>query len=123
MLRALFWLSAGALAWTHVGYPLAAAALARRCPRPVRKGDVTPSVTVVVAAHDEEDVIGRRVENLLALDYPPENLEVVVASDDSADGTDSAVEAVAARRRGFGSRVGRARKDGRAGRRRRGVHQ
>jgi hypothetical protein len=58
---------------------------------------VTPSVTVVVAAHDEEDVIGRRVENLLALDYPPENLEVVVASDDSADGTNSAVEAVAAR--------------------------
>jgi cellulose synthase/poly-beta-1,6-N-acetylglucosamine synthase-like glycosyltransferase len=97
VLRALFWLSAGALAWTHVGYPLAAAALARRCPRPVRKGDVTPSVTVVVAAHDEEDVIGRRVENLLALDYPPENLEVVVASDDSADGTNSAVEAVAAR--------------------------
>jgi glycosyltransferase involved in cell wall biosynthesis len=97
VLRALFWLSAGALAWTHVGYPLAAAALARRCPRPVRKGDVTPSVTVVVAAHDEEDVIGRRVENLLALDYPPENLEVVVASDGSADGTDSAVEAVAAR--------------------------
>ena len=107
-----------------MGYPLAAAALARRCPRPVRKGDVTPSVTVVVAAHDEEDVIGRRVENLLALDYPPENLEVVVASDDSADGTDSAVEAVAAREPRVRPRASAARgKDGRAGRRRRGVHQ
>ena len=83
VLRALFWLSAGALAWTHVGYPLAADALARRRPRPIRKGDVTPSVTVVVAAHDEEDVIGRRVENLLELDYPPDRLEVVVASDGS----------------------------------------
>jgi glycosyltransferase involved in cell wall biosynthesis len=79
-----------------VGYPLAADALARRRPRPVRKGDVTPSVTVVVAAHDEEDVIGLRVENLLALDYPPDRLEVVVASDGSTDGTDEAVEAVAA---------------------------
>jgi hypothetical protein len=97
VLRALFWLSAGALAWTHVGYPVTAAALARRRPRPVRKGDVTPSVTVVVAAHDEEDVIGRRVENLLALDYPADRLEVVVASDGSDDGTDEAVEAVAAR--------------------------
>ena len=96
MVRVLFWLSAGALAWTHAGYPLAAAALARRRGRPVRKDDVTPSVTVVVAAHDEEDVIGRRVENLLTLDYPPDRLEVVVASDGSTDGTDGAVEALAA---------------------------
>ncbi|MGH3024382.1 MAG: glycosyltransferase [Gaiellaceae bacterium] len=96
MLRALFWLSAGALAWTHAGYPLAAAALARRRPRPVRKADVTPEVTVVVAAHDEEGVIARRLENLLALDYPPDRLAVVVASDGSADGTHAAVEEVAA---------------------------
>ncbi len=97
MLRAVFWVAGGALAWTHVGYPLAAAALARVRPRPVRREDVTPEVTVVVAAHDEEDVIGRRVENLLELDYPAERLSVVVASDGSTDGTDAAVEAVAGR--------------------------
>jgi glycosyltransferase involved in cell wall biosynthesis len=96
VLRAVFWLSAGAIAWTHVGYPLAAAALARRRPRPVRRADITPPVTVVVAAHDEEAVIGRRVENLLELDYPADRLEVVVASDGSADGTEQAVEALAA---------------------------
>jgi Glycosyl transferase family 2 len=96
VLRALFWLSAGALAWTHVGYPLAAAALARRRGRPVRKEDVTPSVTVVVAAHDEEEVIARRVDNLLALDYPPDRLAVVVASDGSTDGTNDVVAALAA---------------------------
>jgi glycosyltransferase involved in cell wall biosynthesis len=50
----------------------------------------------VVAAHDEADVIGSRVENLLALDYPPDRLEVIVASDGSTDGTDDAVEALAA---------------------------
>lgn len=93
--RALFWVSAGALAWTHAGYPLTAAALARLRPRPVRRADETPAVTIVVAAHDEEGVIARRLENLLALDYPPKRVEVVVASDGSTDGTDSAVEAVA----------------------------
>jgi Glycosyl transferase family 2 len=95
VLRAVFWLSAGAIAWTHVGYPLAAAALGRLRPRPVRRADVTPPVTVVVAAHDEEDVIGRRVENLLELDYPADRLEVVVASDGSSDGTVATVQALA----------------------------
>ena len=97
MLRAVFWVAGGALAWTHVGYPLTAAALARLRPRPVRRDDVTPEVTVVVAAHDEEDVIGARVENILALDYPLERLDLVVVSDGSTDGTDAAVEALAAR--------------------------
>jgi cellulose synthase/poly-beta-1,6-N-acetylglucosamine synthase-like glycosyltransferase len=97
VLRALFWLSAGALGWTHVGYPLAAAGLARRQARPVRKDDVTPDVVIVVPAHDEEAVIGRRVENLLALDYPPDRLRVIVASDGSGDGTDETIEALAER--------------------------
>src|SRR5687768_10392931 len=95
--RSLFWLAAGALAWTHAGYPLTAAALARLRPRPVRRDDATPEVTVVVAAHDEEGVIGRRVENLLRLDYPADRLAVVVASDGSTDGTNAVVEAAAAR--------------------------
>src|SRR5207248_2867331 len=83
--------------WTHVGYPAAAALAARVRGRPVRKGGVTPPVTVVVAAHDEEDVIERRLENLLGLDYPEELVEIVVASDASADRTDSLVAAVAVR--------------------------
>jgi cellulose synthase/poly-beta-1,6-N-acetylglucosamine synthase-like glycosyltransferase len=95
-LRAVFWLSAGALAWTHVGYPLAAAALARRRPRPVRQADLSPRVTVVVAAHNEEGVIGRRVVNLLELDYPHDRLDVVVASDGSEDATWQEVQALAA---------------------------
>jgi glycosyltransferase involved in cell wall biosynthesis len=54
-------------------------------------------VSVIVAAHDEESVIERRLENLLGLDYPPELVEIVVASDASSDGTDALVEAVAER--------------------------
>lgn len=95
--RLVFWGSLGALAWTHAGYPAAMSILARLRPRPVAKDDVTPSVAVVVSAHDEEDVIGRRVENLLALEYPAGLLQIVVASDGSTDRTDAIVEEIAAR--------------------------
>jgi cellulose synthase/poly-beta-1,6-N-acetylglucosamine synthase-like glycosyltransferase len=95
--KVLFWASLGTLGWTQVGYPLAAAALARVRARPVRKGNGTPTVTLIVAAHNEEDVIERRLENLLALDYPPDRVQIVVASDASTDRTDELVERVIAR--------------------------
>jgi len=97
VLKALFWGSLGALAWTHAGYPAAAAVGARLRPKRVRKAEITPRVTVIVPAHNEEAVIGRRVENLFALDYPSDRFEVVVASDASTDRTDAIVEEVGAR--------------------------
>jgi glycosyltransferase involved in cell wall biosynthesis len=96
-LKLLFWAALGGLAWTHAGYPLAAGLVARVRGRPVRKGGALPNVSVVVAAHDEEAVIERRLENLLGLDYPRELVEIVVASDASEDRTDELVEALAAR--------------------------
>jgi cellulose synthase/poly-beta-1,6-N-acetylglucosamine synthase-like glycosyltransferase len=96
--KVVFFGALGALAWTHVGYPAAMGVLARLRPRPIDRDDeTTPSVALVVSAHDEEDVIGRRVENLLALDYPPEKLAIVVASDGSTDRTHEIVEEIAAR--------------------------
>ena len=96
VLKALFWGSTAALAWTHAGYPLAVAAAARLRPRPLRTRDEQPTVTVIVAAHDEETVIERRLENLLQLDYPPDRVQIVVASDASEDATDEIVERLAA---------------------------
>jgi cellulose synthase/poly-beta-1,6-N-acetylglucosamine synthase-like glycosyltransferase len=96
-LKVLFWLSLGALAWTHVLYPLGAAALARLRTRRVRKAPIEPTVTVIVAAYNEEAVIERRLENLLALDYPADRLEVVVTSDASNDRTHELVERYADR--------------------------
>jgi len=96
VVRVLFWASLAGIAWTHVGYPLAAALLARIRTREVRKADMTPGVTVIIPAHDEEDVIAARIDNLLALDYPAEQLEIVVVSDGSVDGTDAIVEGYAA---------------------------
>jgi cellulose synthase/poly-beta-1,6-N-acetylglucosamine synthase-like glycosyltransferase len=93
----LFWASLGALVWTHTAYPLFASALALVRSRPVRKGDDLPSVALIVAAHNEQSVIERRVENLGALDYPADRLEIVVTSDASTDATEELAERAGAR--------------------------
>jgi cellulose synthase/poly-beta-1,6-N-acetylglucosamine synthase-like glycosyltransferase len=94
---ALFWAALAALVWTHLAYPAAVWLAARVRRRPVRAADATPSVAVIVAAHDEEDVIARRVENLLGLDYPADRLEIVVTSDASSDRTEEIAEEAGAR--------------------------
>jgi cellulose synthase/poly-beta-1,6-N-acetylglucosamine synthase-like glycosyltransferase len=88
VLVVLFWVSLAALVWTHALYPLAVWALAHVRDRPIAKADVVPAVTIVVAAHNEESVIVRRIENLRALDYPPDLVEIVVTSDASTDKTE-----------------------------------
>ena len=81
-----------------MGYPLAAGALARVRERRVAKdASAEPTVAVVVAAYNEEAVIERRLENLLALDDPADRFQIVVASDASTDRTNELVAAVAAR--------------------------
>jgi cellulose synthase/poly-beta-1,6-N-acetylglucosamine synthase-like glycosyltransferase len=92
-LEILFWLSAVLIVWTQLGYALALAALARLFASPVRlpAGDlstgVLPSLSLIVAAHDEGAVIAAKVENVFALDYPRELLELIVACDGCADAT------------------------------------
>ena len=93
----MFWGSLGALAWTHAGYPATAAALGRLRSRAVRKAAFEPSIAVIVAAHDEEAVIERRIANLHELDYPAEKLQIVVSSDASTDRTDELAASAGAR--------------------------
>jgi cellulose synthase/poly-beta-1,6-N-acetylglucosamine synthase-like glycosyltransferase len=88
VLEILFWVSLAALAWTHVVYPAFAAVLARIAPRRVRKAEIEPTIAVIIAAYNEEPVIARRIENLLALDYPQDKLQIVVSSDASDDRTE-----------------------------------
>jgi cellulose synthase/poly-beta-1,6-N-acetylglucosamine synthase-like glycosyltransferase len=88
----IFWLSLGLLLYTHVGYLVLLAALARVLPprSPVSvapEGAIPAAVSVIVAAYAEQDVIASRVANLRALDYPRERLEIIVACDGSADDT------------------------------------
>ena len=94
----LFWGSLAALAWTHVLYPATVALGARVRTRRVARDDAyLPSVAVIVTAYNEEESIERRLENLRALDYPPELREIVVTSDASTDRTDEIAEAAGAR--------------------------
>jgi len=88
-LEIAFWASVALLVHTHVGYPLALWLLTRLRRSPaVRAPESEPApVTLIVAAHDEEAVIERKVANALAMDYPRERLELIVASDGSSDRT------------------------------------
>ncbi len=86
-MRILFWFASALVAWTYIGFPAVAVLRARWRPRPVRAADVTPAVTVVLAAHDEAAAIGERVTDLLRQDYPPDRYRIVVASDGSTDDT------------------------------------
>ncbi|MHB0856580.1 MAG: glycosyltransferase family 2 protein [Anaerolineae bacterium] len=95
--KALFWLAALGLAYTWLGYPLLIAGLARLRPRPVRREDITPSVTLLVAAYDEADCIAAKIANTLALDYPADLLDLLVVTDGSTDATPALVAHCAAR--------------------------
>jgi glycosyltransferase involved in cell wall biosynthesis len=86
-MQLVFWILLGAVAWTYVGYPLLLLALARVRRRPLQTGALEPTVSVVISAYNEEKAIRRKLENTLALDYPAEKLEVIVASDCSTDRT------------------------------------
>ncbi len=84
---AVFWISVALLAWTFFGYPALLWIWARLRPRPLDASGGEPFVTLIVVAQDEGPRIAARIENLLALDYPPERRAIVVASDGSADDT------------------------------------
>jgi cellulose synthase/poly-beta-1,6-N-acetylglucosamine synthase-like glycosyltransferase len=85
-----FWVSVGAIVYTHLGYPLVLRTLVATRRRPTLSPgtwDEPPRVSLIVAAYDEQEVIAAKVANALALDYPRERLELIVASDGSTDAT------------------------------------
>jgi cellulose synthase/poly-beta-1,6-N-acetylglucosamine synthase-like glycosyltransferase len=91
ILAACFWCSAAGVAYAYFGYP----ALIHLCSRlfgeapqpPTITEENLPRVSLLIAAYNEAEVIHERIENLLDLDYPPDRLQIIVASDGSADAT------------------------------------
>lgn len=83
--------SLAVLAYIYVGYPVLAMVMARLFKRTVSTGSELPSVTVVITAYNEERHIAGKIDNVLALDYPRNQLEIIVASDASDDATDEIV--------------------------------
>jgi cellulose synthase/poly-beta-1,6-N-acetylglucosamine synthase-like glycosyltransferase len=88
-LEILFWLCAALILWTQLGYAVALALLARvlaAAPIPLpAQGGPLPHLSLIVAAHDEAQVIADKVQNALALDYPRELIELIVACDGCTD--------------------------------------
>lgn len=97
LLKSLFWTSSLAVAWSYVGYPLHLWLLARRGRDQLSRPIGTPTVTVIVAAYNEERHIAEKLENLLSLNYPTENLQIIVASDCSTDRTHDIVRGYSGR--------------------------
>lgn len=89
-----FWLSMGLLLYTYLGYPLLLAAFAATRPKPKEPPPYFPKVSVLIAAHNEEDTLAKTIRNTLSLDYPADKLELIVASDASTDGTDSILQSI-----------------------------
>ena len=94
----VFGFSLAGCLYVYAGYPMLLLTLAWLRPRPVRRAGLRPRLTVVIPAYNEETVIGRKIRDTLANGYPPELLEIIVASDGSTDGTNEAVRRLEGRR-------------------------
>lgn len=87
----------GIIAYVYAGYPIMLWLLAKIHRQDIHRMDITPSVTLLISAYNEEETIGRKLENSLTLDYPRERLSIIVISDASTDSTDRIVRSYADR--------------------------
>jgi cellulose synthase/poly-beta-1,6-N-acetylglucosamine synthase-like glycosyltransferase len=94
---AIYWSSLAVVGYTYAGYPALMVGLSKLRRRRVAAAPIEPAVSIVMAAHDEAARIADKLDNLLAVDYPPDKLQIVVVSDGSTDGTDEIVAGYASR--------------------------
>lgn len=90
-MESLFWTAMLLVIYIYVGYPMLVYILTSVRKNVVIKDKITPYVTILIAAHNEEKSIGATIENKLSLDYPQKKLEIIVISDESMDNTDNIV--------------------------------
>ena len=94
-----FWIAVALILYTYLGYPAVLMALRLVIHREVRKQPIRPSVSLLIPAWNEAAVISRKIANSLALDYPADRLEIVIACDGSTDGTAARAQRLADGRR------------------------
>ncbi|HEY9723287.1 MAG TPA: glycosyltransferase family 2 protein [Oscillatoriaceae cyanobacterium] len=97
MVQGFFWFALALVAYAYLGYPLLLWPLARLFGRLNRTGDALPTVSLLIAAHNEDSIIAEKLENSLKLDYPGDRLEIVVVADGCTDRTCEIVRAFADR--------------------------
>lgn len=91
VLEIIFWSAAALAAYVYVGYPILVYLVSRIFPRRVAQGPLEPTVTLIIAAYNEERDIRAKLQNTLELEYPKNKLEIIVVSDHSSDRTDDIV--------------------------------
>lgn len=94
MRQRLLLLLIGCVGYAYAGYPALLLLVSRFRHRPIRKSAIEPTFSVVVPAHNEAQILPRKLESVLNQDYPPNCVEVLVASDGSTDESASIVAAL-----------------------------
>ena len=87
----VFWLSLFSLIYVYAGFAVLVMIVGAILDRRVKKKSITPNISLIIAAYNEEDSIAARLDNVLGLDYPADKLQVLVASDGSTDATERIV--------------------------------
>lgn len=95
----IFWMCVTVIFFAYAGFPIVLLCSSLFRNQRIEKKPITPSITLIIAAYNEEHCIVQKLENALELDYPPDALEIIVASDGSTDRTEAIV------RERFGHRV------------------
>ncbi len=85
-MRIIFWLSMAGILYTYAGYPMVMWMLSRLRPKPWAVSTISPSVSIVLAVHNGEALLPRKIKHLLGLDYKTIK-EIIIVSDGSTDGT------------------------------------
>ncbi|MEZ4870521.1 MAG: glycosyltransferase family 2 protein [Caldilineaceae bacterium] len=95
MVQVIFWSAVGLIVYTYILFPLLTLVRGLLWRTSVQSANITPRVSLIIAAYNEAKGIGAKLDNVLALTYPRTQLEVIVASDGSTDGTDDIVRTYA----------------------------
>jgi len=85
LIKTIFWICAAWLAYSYLGYPLLLWIAAKIRRRPIKRAEITPTVSIIIAARNEAVALPTKLANLRELDYPQDRLQVIVVSDGSTD--------------------------------------
>jgi cellulose synthase/poly-beta-1,6-N-acetylglucosamine synthase-like glycosyltransferase len=88
-MKLLFWICFALTAYAYFGYVIWLWVFVRLRRRPILKNRITPRISIIIAARNEEANLPAKLENLRLMDYPPDRIEIVIASDGSTDSTAS----------------------------------
>lgn len=91
MAEIIFWISLSIILYTYIGYPLLLFFLTKLQKIPIKKGNIEPSISIIIPAYNEEKIIAQKIDNCLGLDYPKDKFEIIITSDCSTDKTDNIV--------------------------------